>query len=40
MYDYISSNIGEMFSLIVAIFKNTWLDKESIELRIEDIVKN
>ncbi len=40
LYDYISSNIGEMFSLIVVIFKNTWLEKESIELRIEDIVKN
>ena len=38
--DYIMSNMGEMFSLIVAISKNTWLDNDSIELRIEDVIKN
>jgi len=38
--DYIVSNMGEMFSLIVAISKNTWLENDSIELRIEDVIKN
>ena len=38
--DYIGSNISEMQNLIVTIAKNTWLEQEKIELRIEDILKN
>ncbi len=38
--DYVGSNIGEMFDLIVAITKNNWLQREKIELRIEDVIKN
>ncbi len=38
--DYIGSNIGEMQNLIVTITKNTWLEQEKIELRIEDVINN
>ena len=38
--DCLGSNIGEMFNLIVAITKNTWLNQEKIELRIEDVITN
>ena len=38
--DCIGSNIGDMLNLIVAITKNTWLDQEKIELRIEDVITN
>ena len=40
IYDYIGSNIGEMQNLIVTINKNTWLEQEKIELRIEDVINN
>ena len=38
--DCIGSNIGCMLNLIVAITRNTWLDQEKIELRIEDVITN
>ena len=38
--DCIGSNKGDMLNLIVAITKNTWLDQEKIELRIEDVITN
>jgi single-stranded-DNA-specific exonuclease len=38
--DCLGSNTGETINLIVAITKNTWLDQEKIELRIEDVITN
>ncbi|MFL2679539.1 MAG: single-stranded-DNA-specific exonuclease RecJ [Alphaproteobacteria bacterium] len=40
IYEYLKQNIGHTFDLIVTIKNNVWNGNETVELQIEDVIKN